>query len=139
MMRNLPVPVLEEDIDEMFNFADQDRDGKISWRCHHFHLAPKSVYIYMCYMYIYTIYMYMLDVQTYIQDGLTQSTNAGHNIKCKAPVLSIRSNKLLRPIQQDSVFSEFQTMVNPGSSSNGSQQPVQPTKVIVTNTPSKQQ
>ena len=76
---------------------------------------------------------------TYIQDGLTQSTNAGHNIKCKAPVLSIRSNKLLRPIQQDSVFSEFQTMVNPGSSSNGSQQPMQPTKVIVTNTPSKQQ
>ena len=33
MMRNLPVPVMEEDIDEMFNFADQDRDGKISWRC----------------------------------------------------------------------------------------------------------
>ena len=32
MMRNLPVPVLEEDIDEMFNFADQDQDGKISWR-----------------------------------------------------------------------------------------------------------
>ena len=33
MMRNLPVPVMEEEIDEMFNFADQDRDGKISWRC----------------------------------------------------------------------------------------------------------
>jgi len=56
MMRNLPVPVLEEDIDEMFNFADQDQDGKISW-------------------------------------------------------------------------SEFQTMVNPGHTSNGSQQQVQPTKV----------
>ena len=27
------MPVMEEDIDEMFNFADQDRDGKISWRC----------------------------------------------------------------------------------------------------------
>ena len=33
MMRNLPVPVEEEEIDEMFEFADKDKDGKISYRC----------------------------------------------------------------------------------------------------------
>ena len=32
MMRNLPVPVTEEDIDQMFEFADQDKDGKIGYR-----------------------------------------------------------------------------------------------------------
>ena len=32
MMRNLPVPVEEEEIDEMFEFADKDKDGKISYR-----------------------------------------------------------------------------------------------------------
>ena len=32
MMRNLPVPVTEEDIDAMFDFADKDRDGKINYR-----------------------------------------------------------------------------------------------------------
>ena len=32
MMRNLPVPVEEEDIDQMFDFADKDKDGKISYR-----------------------------------------------------------------------------------------------------------
>ena len=32
MMRNLPVPVLEEDIDQMFEFADKDQDGRISYR-----------------------------------------------------------------------------------------------------------
>jgi hypothetical protein len=26
MMRNLPVPVEEEDIDQMFDFADKDKD-----------------------------------------------------------------------------------------------------------------
>ena len=31
-MRNLPVPVEEEDIDQMFDFADKDKDGKISYR-----------------------------------------------------------------------------------------------------------
>merc|ERR1719483_1167617 len=31
MMRNLPVPVEEEDIDQMFDFADKDKDGKISY------------------------------------------------------------------------------------------------------------
>lgn len=31
MMRNLPVPVTEEDIDAMFDFADKDRDGKINY------------------------------------------------------------------------------------------------------------
>ena len=32
MMRNLPVPVNEEDIDQMFEFADKDKDGKIGYR-----------------------------------------------------------------------------------------------------------
>ena len=32
MMRNLPVPVKEEDIDQMFDFADKDKDGKINYR-----------------------------------------------------------------------------------------------------------
>ena len=32
MMRNLPVPVEEEDIDQMFDFADKDKDGKINYR-----------------------------------------------------------------------------------------------------------
>jgi len=31
MMRNLPVPVNEEDIDQMFEFADKDKDGKINY------------------------------------------------------------------------------------------------------------
>jgi len=31
MMRNLPVPVGEEDIDQMFDFADKDKDGKINY------------------------------------------------------------------------------------------------------------
>ena len=32
MMRNLPVPVNEEDIDQMFEFADKDKDGRINYR-----------------------------------------------------------------------------------------------------------
>ena len=41
MMRNLPVPVSEEEINEMFDFADKDKDGKINYRyntfcCIHF-------------------------------------------------------------------------------------------------------
>ena len=32
MMRNLPVPVSEEEINEMFDFADKDKDGKINYR-----------------------------------------------------------------------------------------------------------
>ena len=32
MMRNLPVPVNEDDIDQMFEFADKDKDGKIDYR-----------------------------------------------------------------------------------------------------------
>ena len=32
MMRNLPVPVNEEEINEMFDFADKDKDGKINYR-----------------------------------------------------------------------------------------------------------
>lgn len=31
MMRNLPVPVNEEEINEMFDFADKDKDGKINY------------------------------------------------------------------------------------------------------------
>ena len=31
MMRNLPEKVSEEDIEEMFSYADQDRDGKLSY------------------------------------------------------------------------------------------------------------
>ena len=48
MMRNLPVPVMEEDIDEMFNFADQDRDGKISWRCPLIYLHKMASEYYLC-------------------------------------------------------------------------------------------
>ena len=32
MMRNLPVEVEEEDIEEMFQFADKDKDGKLSYK-----------------------------------------------------------------------------------------------------------
>ena len=32
MMKNLPVPVEEDDIDQMFDFADKDKDGKINYR-----------------------------------------------------------------------------------------------------------
>ena len=32
MMRNLPVPVSEEDIEEMFEFADKNKDGKLSYK-----------------------------------------------------------------------------------------------------------
>ena len=32
MMRNLPVPVDEEDIEDMFIFADKDKDGKLSYK-----------------------------------------------------------------------------------------------------------
>ena len=32
MMRNLPVPVEEEDIEEMFTYADRDNDGKLSYK-----------------------------------------------------------------------------------------------------------
>ena len=30
-MRNLPVPVAEAEIDEMFQFADKNNDGKLSF------------------------------------------------------------------------------------------------------------
>ena len=32
IMRNLPVAVAEEDIDEMFEVADTDRDGRIGYK-----------------------------------------------------------------------------------------------------------
>ena len=41
MMRNLPVPVNEDDIDAMFDFADKDKDGKINYRYY-------QGYIYRC-------------------------------------------------------------------------------------------
>ena len=31
MMKNLPVPVEEDEIEQMFDFADKDKDGKINW------------------------------------------------------------------------------------------------------------
>ena len=31
IMNNLPVPVPEEDIEEMFQFADNDEDGELSY------------------------------------------------------------------------------------------------------------
>ena len=30
-MKNLPVAVADEDIDEMFEFADKNKDGKLSY------------------------------------------------------------------------------------------------------------
>ena len=30
-MKNLPVPVDDDDIEEMFDFADKDNDGKLSY------------------------------------------------------------------------------------------------------------
>ena len=51
MMRNLPVPVEEEEIEAMFEFADKDKDGKINYRqgdkslvlLHTYHLCPLKV------------------------------------------------------------------------------------------------
>ena len=31
-MKNLPVPVSHEDIEEMFEFADKNKDGKLSYK-----------------------------------------------------------------------------------------------------------
>ena len=31
-MKNLPVPVLDEDVEEMFTFADTDGDGRLSYQ-----------------------------------------------------------------------------------------------------------
>ena len=31
IMRNLPVPVADSEIDEMFEFADKNQDGKLSF------------------------------------------------------------------------------------------------------------
>ena len=31
-MKNLPVEVSDADIDEMFEFADKDKDGRINYR-----------------------------------------------------------------------------------------------------------
>ena len=31
-MKNLPVPVSDEDIEEMFEFADKDKNGKLSYK-----------------------------------------------------------------------------------------------------------
>ena len=32
LMRNLPVPVADEDIDQMFDYADTDKDGRLSYK-----------------------------------------------------------------------------------------------------------
>ena len=42
MMRNLPVPVNEEDIDQMFEYADKDKDGKINYRFHKLYKTFKN-------------------------------------------------------------------------------------------------
>ncbi len=31
-MRNLPVPVADDDIDQMFDYADTDKDGRLSYK-----------------------------------------------------------------------------------------------------------
>jgi hypothetical protein len=32
LMRNLPVPVADDDIDQMFDYADTDKDGRLSYK-----------------------------------------------------------------------------------------------------------
>ena len=32
LMKSLPVPVSDEDIEEMFSFADKNKDGKLSYK-----------------------------------------------------------------------------------------------------------
>ena len=32
IMKNLPVPVADEDIEEMFEFADKNRNGRLSYK-----------------------------------------------------------------------------------------------------------
>ena len=32
MMKNLPVSVSDEDIEEMFEYADKNKDGKLSYK-----------------------------------------------------------------------------------------------------------
>ena len=32
IMKNLPVPVDDEDIEEMFTYADKNKDGKLSYK-----------------------------------------------------------------------------------------------------------
>ena len=41
-MKNLPVEVSEEDIEEMFEFADKNKDGKLSYK-----EFKESTYIYI--------------------------------------------------------------------------------------------
>ena len=48
MMRNLPVPVSEEDIDDMFDFADKDKDGKINYRYYGRYLVLNSFICWLC-------------------------------------------------------------------------------------------
>ena len=43
MMRNLPVPVNEEDIDQMFEFADKDKDGKIDYNEFQLMINPQVI------------------------------------------------------------------------------------------------
>ena len=41
-MKNLPVPVEDEDIEEMFDFADKNKDGKLSYR--EFEVSKYQIY-----------------------------------------------------------------------------------------------
>jgi hypothetical protein len=38
LMRNLPVPVADDDIDQMFDYADTDKDGRLSYK--EFQVSP---------------------------------------------------------------------------------------------------
>ena len=42
MMRNLPEKVSEEDIEEMFSYADKDQDGKISYSEFQVMISPRQ-------------------------------------------------------------------------------------------------
>ena len=42
IMKNLPVPVEDEDIEEMFDFADKNKDGKLSYR--EFEVSKYQIY-----------------------------------------------------------------------------------------------
>ena len=51
-MRNLPVSVSEQEIEEMFAIADTDRDDKISYEvnqteCPYFPLGPRQIHLWV--------------------------------------------------------------------------------------------
>ena len=52
IMKNLPVPVDDEDIEEMFEFADKNKDGKLSYK----EFKVLSITLYCHYSMYYSIY-----------------------------------------------------------------------------------